>query len=148
MPAQQGPQLLLLALQRIAGAGDQQLVARGLQAVAQALGRFGEDRVGQVGQQGRHDVADPAGEQTGLLVGHVAGARQRGLDALTGFSRHAGRLAQVARDGDGGDTGRVGHLLQRDAAVPAPRLARRGIGKGSGCHRVILNGRCGVSFVC
>jgi hypothetical protein len=125
VPAQQRAQLVLFAFERIAGGRDQQLEAGILQPVAEALRGFGEDRVGQVGQQRGHDVADTAGQQAGLLVGHVAGGRQRLADALRGVGRHHRRFAQVARHGDRRDTRGAGHVLQGHTTMAAAGLAGR-----------------------
>ena len=137
VPAQQGAQLVFFTLQRIAGAGDQELEARRLQPVAQALRGFCKDRIRQVRQQRRHDVARAAGQQARQLVGHVAGVRKRGLDARCRVARHHRRLAQEARHGDRRDAGRSGHVLQRDAAVAAPGLAWKGCRRSQRCTGLV-----------
>jgi hypothetical protein len=96
VPAEQGTQLLFLTVQRVARGCDQQLETGLLQAIAQALGGLGKDRVGEVRQQRGHDVAGTARQQAGLLVRHVAAGRQRGPDAHGGVGGHHGRFAQVA----------------------------------------------------
>jgi len=117
---------------------------------------------------GRDHARLAARQVARLLVRHIAGVGQRGLDAKRRGRRHHVRLAQEARHRDRGDAGLLRHLVQRDAAVPAPssrlgdiapsaRLggiapgARLGeIAPGAGgdrVARVCLDGRHGASVL-
>ena len=73
--------------------------------------------------------------------------------ASTALIDHHRRLAQESGHGDGRDAGSHGHVLQRDAAMPSPRLPggqdgggfRQGRGRA---HRVTQNGRCRRTPLC
>ena len=130
-PAQHGADLLFLTQQRIARGRQHQLESGRLKALGQRLHGLGEHRVGQAGHDGRDHAGPSAGQHAGLLVGHVAGGRQGVHDAQGGVGRHPLGLAQVARDGDLGGAGGLGHILQRDAAMAAP-VAGAGFGRGRG----------------
>ena len=140
-PAQDGGDQGFLLTFRIAGFAQDDLVAGIPEPVAEELDRFGIDRVGDGRDDGRDQPASPGGQAAGQQVGDITGAGDGLVDLLQGFRGDLVRMVQAARDGDRRNTGKLGDIVQGDAAGGAAGAAvpgrRGGAGSCSGSVAVL-----------
>ena len=111
-PAQKGTDQLGFPSQIVIRLAQQQLIAVCLEFVLQALDHVDEYHVGQRGHDHRNHATGGRGQAAGNHVAHVADLLDGRFDLDACRFAHAVGAIEVARDGDRGDPGFPGHVIQ------------------------------------